>query len=141
MSEQSWLFSIGALIAVVSYMLKNFVFDPLLEYRKTKGKVQSRLRYRANMILTPSIKTELAQEISQELRDLSCELEEKYTAIAFVRQLWWLWFLPKRRNIAEASKGLIYLSNTVGSGRDDLDRRDKTVSLVRNMLKIMEPRE
>lgn len=107
----------GIIVASLAYLLKNFVFDQILEFQKVKGRIRNRLRYYANAIDSTSLNEKSIQEVWSEFRQLSCDLEEKYFAIFILvrlRVICWLFALPSKNNITEVSASLIYLSNSVG---------------------------
>ncbi len=93
MNENAWLFLIGILLASISYFSKNFIFQPLLEFKEVKGRVQNRLKYNANKI--HNARPEVLEEVSKESRQLSCDLEEKYYGILFKQPLAYLKVIPK----------------------------------------------
>lgn len=41
------IWSAGILVTAFAYLLKNFVFQPRVEYKKTVGKIRNRLKYYA----------------------------------------------------------------------------------------------
>jgi hypothetical protein len=107
----------GIIVASLAYLLKNFVFDQILEFQKVKGRIRNRLRYYANAIDSTSLNEKSIQEVWSEFRQLSCDLEEKYFAIFILvrlRAICWLFALPSKKSITEVSTSLIYLSNSVG---------------------------
>lgn len=123
MSEQALLFTIGIFTATVAYFAKNFIFDPLLEFKKVKGKIQNRLRYHSNIITNGEFPLEVVEPIRTELRQLSCDLEEKYYAIAFGRQLPTFLRIPTSSMLDQIATNLIFLSNSTGSSRH-IDKND-----------------
>lgn len=134
MSEAWGIFIVSALIAVSSYMSKNFMFEPLLEYRKTKGKIQNRLKYNANIITNGEFPKEIIKPIRSEIRDLSCELEEKYSAISFGKHFPTFLNIPSKQDVSEAAKQLIFLSNSTGT-KNVLENND-SIDIVKSKLRI-----
>lgn len=117
MTAQNWI-SIAAIIsAVVAYFAKNFIFEPHLEFRRVKGKIQNRIKYHSNVITNGEFSVDIIRPIQQELRQLSCDLEERYYSIAFVDRLFRVLRVPKPRDLSDVARKLIFLSNTTGSGR------------------------
>ena len=88
MSENGWIFIFGIFAAMIAYFSKNFIFEPLLEFRKVKGRIHNRLKYHSNIITNGEFPVIITKPIREELRQLSCDIEEKYYSIAFVK-----WFL------------------------------------------------
>lgn len=126
MDENAWLFAIGAFIAVVSYFSKNFILEPVLEFRKVKGKIQNKLKFYANK--NHAEDESIRDEITKEYRQLSCDLEESYFAISFRRALSKVRFLPEIDKVGEAASNLIGLSNSVGTkDYEDISNYQKTI--------------
>lgn len=132
----TWVVAIGVAVSVAAYFAKNFVLQPMLEYRAVKGRVQNRLKYYANVITNSGLPDEMGREASAAMRNLSCDLEEAYYAIGLHDQLSRLRVLPSRAAISGAATSLIYLSNaanTVGSE----SRNDEELKSVRQTLRIL----
>ena len=128
----------GVIVASAAYLLKNFVFDQILEYQKVKGKIRNRLKYYANVIYNSDLNEYLVQEARSEFRQLSCDLEEKYFTIFILIRLKFvrlLFALPSRKDIIEAASGLIYLSNSAGDKVGKIDYNGKARNQVEQILK------
>ena len=128
----------GVIVASAAYLLKNFVFDQILEYQKVKGKIRNRLKYYANVIYNSDLNEYLVQEARSEFRQLSCDLEEKYFTIFILIRLRFvrlLFALPSRKDIIEAASGLIYLSNSAGNKVGKIDYNEKARNQVEQILK------
>mgnify|MGYP000868312679 FL=1 len=128
----------GVIVASAAYLLKNFVFDQILEYQKVKGKIRNRLKYYANVIYNSDLNEYLVQEARSEFRQLSCDLEEKYFTIFILIRLRFvrlLFALPSRKDIIEAASGLIYLSNSAGDKVGKIDYNEKARNQVEQILK------
>lgn len=128
----------GVIVASAAYLLKNFVFDQILEYQKVKGKIRNRLKYYANVIYNSDLNEYLVQEAQSEFRQLSCDLEEKYFTIFILIRLRFvrlLFALPSRKDIIEAASGLIYLSNSAGDKVGKIDYNEKARNQVEQILK------
>jgi|GEM_PF-3828876 len=136
MSEQGWIFSTGIVVAVTSYFAKNFIFEPLLEFRKVKGKIQNRLRYHSSIITNGKFPAEVIKPIREELRQLSCDLEEKYYAIAFGRLMPTFLGIPSQKSLSEIANMLIFLSNSTGSERH-IEKNDETIDSIIDKLRLM----
>ena len=135
MSEQGWIFAIGIAAAIVAYLAKNFVLEPLMDFRKLRGKIQNRLMYHANIITNDEFPQDFVKPIREELRQLSCDLGEVYFAIPFRSWLWWLFIIPQPKNLDEATRQLIFLSNSTGS-KDSVRDNHKSMESVQTILKL-----
>ncbi|MBP9761787.1 hypothetical protein KBD11_01835 [Candidatus Saccharibacteria bacterium] len=124
----------GMLIGSGAYLLKGFVFGPLFRYKECVGKIRNRLKYYANVLTSPGVNLDSAQESSKACRELSCDLEESYYSIAFRTVLGKLSIIPAERNISESAKNLIYLSNASYSGEPL--KNDKAIRSILNNLEI-----
>ncbi len=113
MSEQGWIFAVGIFVAIISYLLKNFVLDRVIHYKSTVGQVRNRLKYYAN-VFGNDVQLDLQREASKEVRQLSCDLEEVYYAIGFRKLLALVRIIPSDVSIDSAAQGLIGLSNSTG---------------------------
>lgn len=121
-------FFVSIIIASSAYLLKNFVFDQILEYQKAKGRVRNRLRYYADAIYSTNLNEKFIQEVQSEFRQLSCDLEEGYFAIFILvrlRIICWLFGLPSKKDVIEAARSLIYLSNSVGDKSENREPSKK----------------
>ena len=135
MSEQGYIFIAGIVVAVAAYFSKNFIFDQLLTYRKTVGRIRNRLRYHAGIITNDEFPVEIAKPIAAELRQLSCDLDESYYAIPFASKLNLFYMLPSANDLNEASGRLIYLSNSTGK-KNSVDSNYKAMKKIEELLGI-----
>lgn len=135
MSEQGWIFSTGILVAVVAYFSKNFIFEPLLEYRKVRGRIQNSLKYNANKIFN-HINQDVANDLAEELRRLSCDLEEKYYAIAFRKQLAIMKMLPSAEEIIETSGAFMFIHNSINEIESNKEKHE-FYDTIKKKLKIL----
>ncbi|HRN90111.1 MAG TPA: hypothetical protein PK265_01520 [Candidatus Saccharibacteria bacterium] len=135
MSEQGILFICGLVVALVAYFSKNFIFDQLLVYRKTVGRVKNRLRYHAGIITNDVFPPEITDPIRIELRQLSCDLDECYYAIPFVRKLHKVYFVPSPNDFDKAASQLIFLSNNTGR-KNSVDKNDEAMNKILAALKL-----
>ncbi len=130
-------FYLGVIIASIAYLLKNFLFDQALEYQKAKGRVQNKLKYYSDVICGANINEDLVQETRSEMRQLSCDLEERYFAILILARTGpvRLFFdLPSKEDVTEAAKKLIYLSNSAGGKVEGIDHREEACIEVENRI-------
>ena len=136
MTAQNWI-SIAAIIsAVVAYFAKNFILEPHLEFRRVKGKIQNRLKYHSNIITNGEFPADVIRPIHQELRRLSCDLEERYYSIAFVDRLFRILRVPKPKDLSDIARRLIFLSNTTGSSRH-IDHNIDAINEIKTKLRLV----
>jgi len=134
--SEAWkIFGTGTVVAVIAYMLKNFTYEPLLEYKKTRGKIQNRLKYFGDLIVGGPLPFQRRAQLSSELRELSCELEERYSAISLARYIPTFLFIPTDSDIDEAATQLIFLSNNVGTSNSSKEN-NKAVDIIKHKLNI-----
>ena len=114
MTESGWIFIVGIAVAMISYFAKNFVFQPLLEYKQVAGMIQNKLKYHSNKIFNTGFAKEVEKEVSHDLRQLSCDLEEKYYAIALRKRIPTFLGLPSEQVISDTASYLIFISNSIG---------------------------
>ena len=132
----AWVLIIGIFVSVVAYFAKTLVLEPILEYRAVKGRIQNQLKYHANILTNSGQPGELGREASTAMRQLSCDLEERYYAIGLRDFLSRVRFLPSRAAIGEAGSSLIYLSNAANTTGRESDNDEKMRS-VRQALRIL----
>ncbi len=132
----AWVLIIGIFVSVVAYFAKTLVLEPILEYRAVKGRIQNQLKYHANILTNSGRPGELGREASTAIRQLSCDLEERYYAIGLRDFLSRVRFLPSRAAIGEAGSSLIYLSNAANTTGRESDNDEKMRS-VRQALRIL----
>lgn len=137
MSEQGWIFVAGIVVAAVSYLSKNFLFDQILEYKRVKGRIGNRLRYYENVITNAGIDEDILQEMWSELRQLSCDLEESYSAIPnLVMPVRFILGVPSQEAVGAACSNLIFLSNGAGRRHEHIDQNYLSLDRVRRALGI-----
>ncbi|KKR13751.1 MAG: hypothetical protein UT42_C0039G0006 [Candidatus Falkowbacteria bacterium GW2011_GWA2_39_24] len=126
----------GVLVFVISQIISKFFLEPIQKYKAIIGKIDNKLKFYANIITSPGITSEMAQpqkdkylECSKVLRDLSCELEENYKQIPFVR------IVKLREEISEVAHCLIGLSNGIFNF-EDRRNNDDLIKRVRENLNI-----
>ena len=136
MTAQNWISIAAILSAIFAYFLKNFVFEPLLELRKVRGRIQNRLKYHSNIITNGEFPADVIKPIRDELRQLSCDLEEAYFAIVLRR--WFPAFLnvPKGEDVSEVARQLIFLSNSTGNSRHIM-QNDEAMNKIKEKLRII----
>lgn len=135
MSEQGISFLIGIIVATISYFSKNFIFSQMLLYRQTVGKIRNRLRYHAGIITNDEFQDAIAKPIREEIRQLSCDLDEYYYSTPFVSKLFWLYRMPSPANLDTVASKLIFLSNTTGK-KNTVDKNLQAVEEIKRILNL-----
>ena len=124
----------GVLVFVLSQYILKFIIEPLQEYKKIIAKIDNKLKFYANIISNPGIlPRDVILECSDEIRSLSCELEQIYKQIpfAFLRRL-----IKSQQLISDSASRLIRLSNSLYQG--DALRNDEDIRKIRENLNIPE---
>lgn len=132
----AWVLTIGIVVSIVAYFAKTLVLEPMLEYRAVKGRIQNQLKYYANVITNSGLPEELGREASTAMRQLSCDLEERYYAIGLRSLLSRVRVLPSRVAVSEAGSSLIYLSNAANTTGREI-KNDEAMRDVRRALGIL----
>ncbi len=136
MSEQSWIFLFGIGMAIIAYLSKNFILQPMLEFREVKGRIQNRLKYNANKYYSDDV--DVIKNVTEEFRQLSCDLEEKYYGISFHKILSTLYLLPSPETISQTAVNLLYISNSTGiKDRDVTKGRSDATNSIKSNLKLI----
>lgn len=133
MNAQNWISVAAILSAVVAYFAKNFIFEPLLEYRSVEGRIQNKLKFYANKIFNTRFSDEVRRQVSTDIRQLSCDLEEKYYAIAFHELLSRCRVLPSNEKISEAARGLMFISSSIGDIESNREKHKHFDKVVKNL--------
>jgi hypothetical protein len=132
----AWVLVIGIVVSVVAYFAKTLVLEPILEYRAVKGRIQNQLKYHANVLTNSGLPEELGRKAGTAMRQLSCDLEERYYAIGLRDFLSLIRVLPSRVAISKAGSNLIYLSNAANTTGRESDN-DEAMRNVRQALGIL----
>ncbi len=101
----------GYIAALLAYFAKNFMFEPLLEFKRVKGNIQNRLKYNSNKYFN-GFPPEISRDSFDELRQLSCDLEEKYFAISLKKTFIIARVIPKETILSEVAREMIFISNS-----------------------------
>lgn len=128
--------AIGIILSVASYFVKNFVLEPVLNYRIVKGRIQNRLKFYGNVLTNSGLPEDTVADARTTMRELSCELEEAYAAIGLREALARVRILPSKSAINDAGSSLIFLSNAANNERY-LDATDKAMDDIRKTLKLL----
>ena len=128
----------GTLVFVLGQILQRFLLEPIKEYKKTVGKIDNKLKFYLN-ILTNTVFSKDQQrivEITDLMRNLSCEFESTYKQIPLTNWLSKLGVIEKKKDVAKVAQGLIFLSNAGGRDESRIDKCDERINEVRKLLKI-----
>lgn len=135
MSEQGWIFVLGIFVAILSYFAKILILEPLLEFRKVKGRIQNSLRFNANKIFN-DVNDDMKKQLIVELRKLSCDLEEAYCAMSFRNSLGILKIIPTRKDLIKISESLMYISNSINDIESNGEKHE-FYDTIKKKLKIL----
>lgn len=127
----------GSLVFAVKELLSDYIFLPVREYKKVVARIDSRLKFYANRIVTVNDDLETRREVTKIFRELSCDLEAAHKQLPFKKLLGFLFNVPAQMDVAKASQSLIFISNAAGEA-NSLTRNDDSVRTIRKLLKIPE---
>jgi hypothetical protein len=129
----------GVLIFLIGQLTMKIVIEPIIEVRKTIGRITYALNYYANVYDAFNADYTDHFEAINETRKLACELEANYSAVLFKTLPSWI--LPERSNISNAVSKLIYVSNNVGYREENLKeysaRNDHVINDIKKQLNII----
>ncbi len=139
----------GVLVFIINQNVFEFIIKPQREYKTTIIKINHQLEF-YDQVIHSEISNELINQKQEKnsnlnlvaqnsinraiqaenvLRDLSCELKVTYNNLLICK--------PDQDKINEASKILMYLSNTVFTKNKDLDVIDKKIERVKELLRLI----
>lgn len=121
------VFFLGVITAIVGYILSNFFLRPLQEFKNIKAKIGHQLTYYSHIITSPG-PSKITEEASSQLRNLACDLEEKYLLIPLRKLVTPLRFAPQKSKILDARGRLFFLSHSVkevGKTEENHDAMEK----------------
>jgi len=125
----------GLLLFILSQYTLEFIFKPIKKFKGTIGEIDNKIKYYSNVLLNTGIKDEVINEISRDLRRLSCDLESEYKQIPIK----WLFsgfdLIPCKNQISEVAKELIRLSN-LGGQNNFVSDCEKSINIIREKLNI-----
>jgi hypothetical protein len=102
----------GIIVLILGQCLLMFVIQPLKDFKKSIGKIDNKLKYYANVIVSGNnLPDEMKLEAAKSIRDLSCELEASYKIIPFKQFLEYRAIIQTKKEIADSARSLIFLSN------------------------------
>jgi len=126
----------GTLVFVSGQILQKFILEPFQEYKKTVGKIDNRLKFYSNILTNAGFNKKIIVEITNAMRNLSCDLEASYKQIPFNQLFVNLKFLERKKDIAIVVQGLIFLSNAGGRSDSRIDKCNDRIREIRKKLKI-----
>ncbi len=110
------------------------MLEPLMQFRSVKGMVQNRLKYNSNKYFN-DLPIEVSRDAFDELRQLSCDLEEKYQSIALKMVFVVFGIVPKKQELSEVARNLIFISNS--SDVESNDEKHKAFENIKKVLRIL----
>jgi hypothetical protein len=130
----------GTAVFVLGQILQKFFIEPIQELHKLRGEIADGLIFYANVYSNPRNPQDLSNEYDRAqaaMRQLASRLLARTHAIPWY-SLWdRLRFVPKRKNVAQASSFLIGLSNGVyDGGLDGGDHNSKRRREIEALLKL-----
>lgn len=126
----------GTLVLVLGQILQRFVLEPIQSYKKTIGKIDNKLKFYSNILTNNGFKQDFLVEVTDTIRNLSCEIESDYKQIPFIRLLSKLKVVEKKEDVAKVAQGLIFLSNAGGRNNSRIEKCDDRINEIRCLLKI-----
>lgn len=112
----------GVFIFIFSQFILKIIIESIVEYRRTIGRIDNKLKFYSNIIVTPPFGVQDLPknylDAKELFRDLSCELESNYKIIPFKKIFIKMGFILRTEAITTACTDLIWISNTTGH-KDD----------------------
>lgn len=126
----------GTLVFILGQIIQKFFLEPIQNYKKIIGEIDNRLKFHANILTNAGFNNEVITEITNSVRELSCKLESSYKQIPLTKTLSYLNIIQSPKEIADAAKELMSLSNAGGRKPDDIEKCNDSIDRVRTLLKI-----
>ena len=132
--------ALPVVIAILIHGLTRVYLDPAIETRHVIGEIDFALFFYADIYMNPGKgerkelpeRLERMDEASNELRRLSGQLRARAHSVPLYRPAMFLCRLPKRDEVEEASKELIFLANSISHG--DRDENKKARNQIQKLL-------
>jgi len=125
----------GTLIYVLGQIIQMFILEKIYKYREILGKIDNRLKFYFKIIECPGNEAhpiERLQDASQELLQLSCDLESCRKQLIFRRE-------ETDKKVSEAANILIDLHFGVfGKSEERSEKNIQNIEKIRNLLNIPE---
>ncbi len=116
---------VGVAVFVLSQWILKFVMEPILEQRRSLGRLAHAVEFWANVYCNPGSGNSEADEVSRVLREHACDLLARTYGVPLYRLWQRMRFVPKREDIAEAARILIFMSNSVRRQNRALQNSDQ----------------
>lgn len=133
--EIFWTITTGTSIYVLGQIIQIFFIKPINDFKIVLGEISHKAKFHSNIITNSGIKEELIKWSSDDMRDLSCQLESKYLIIPWSTLFSSLKIIPNRKNVREAASHLIRLANASGQHGYEA-KNDETINKIKKLLKI-----
>ena len=116
-----WTVVTGVVTFVVGQLIVKLVVDPVQDLKRTIGQISHALIEHANVYQNPGLRPEEVQtEISSHLRKLSSQLQAHLYLVPAYSFTAWVFRLPSRNALLDASKFLIGLSNSISRDSENV---------------------
>ena len=110
----------GVTILVLGQIITRLFIDPLIELRKIIGEVAETMIYHANIYSNPGAgRKERREETQQILRQKASLLSVRADALLCYNYFSCIKIIPTRKQVKEAYKNLIGISNSVDNGNPE----------------------
>jgi len=126
----------GTIVFVLGQILQGFILEPMQSYKKTVGKIDNKLKFYSNILTNTGFKDGFLAEVTDIIRNLSCEIEADYKQIPFNWLFSKLRVIESKRDLAKVTQGLIFLSNAGGRDGNRIEKCDDRINEIRKLLKI-----
>ena|SRR5258708_22301857 len=135
MSQTFWTIFAGVTVFVIGQIIQNFILKPIQDLKRVIGEISHKAKFHSNVITNSNLAEELVRWASGDMRDLSCQLESRYVIIPFNSFFGFIKLIPKKENIRDAAKYLIYLSNA-GGRNGSITLNNDTLNKLKKCLNI-----
>ena len=126
----------GTLVFMLGQTLQKFILEPFQEYKKTIGRIDNRLKFYSNILTNAIFNKKIIIEITDAMRNLSCNLEASYKQIPFKHLMIKLKLLEPKGDISKVAQGLIFLSNAGGRSVRGAKKCNDRIKDIRKRLNI-----
>jgi len=125
----------GTSVFIFGQIILISFIKPINDFRIVLSEISHKVKFHSNIITNSGIKEELIKWSSDDMRDLSCQLEAKYLIIPWSQLFSYLKIIPERDNIRKAATELIRLSNATGNKGFE-DKNYNAIEKLKKLLKI-----
>ncbi len=120
----------GVLVFIIAQVIQKFFIEPIRKYKTNLAKIDNKLKFYADVIGNPGgLPKKIILKCSDEIRNLSCELETSYKQIpfTFLRKI-----IKSPKLISDSASLLIRLSNSLYQG-DPSNNHDDMQNIRKNL--------